>query len=450
MKGSGRRGAAVVRQPVQPAAREDAVRYAVPLAAAVLLLAASTLPAAEGEWTRFRGPNGTGISDAATVPATWTDADYNWKVALPGIGHSSPVVWGNRVFLTSGDPQSAKRLILCLDTADGRMVWQRDYPSKTFDQNTDNSFASSTPAVDADAVYVTWTTPEEVTLLALDHAGAEKWRRNLGPYVTKHGGGTSPIVFGDLVILANDQEDMNRMMGAGRAVGKSFLVAVDRKTGETRWQAERRTGLAAYSTPCVYQPEGGPPELIFTSTAHGITSIDPATGKVNWTVPDVFKDRCVASPVLAPGLVIAGYGFGNRGTLYVAVRPGSREKNLEPKIAWELQKPVPLIPTPLVKDGRLFLWYDDGMVACLNVATGETIWRERVGGSFYGSPVCVNNRLYGVSRAGDVVVLAAGDKYELLGKMPLGEKSQATPAVAGGVMYLRTLSHLYSLGGKKP
>ena len=419
------------------------------LAIAVLGLLASAAFAAEGDWPRFRGPNGTGISPAATVPVKWTESDYNWKVTLPGPGHSSPALWGEKIFLTCADPRTAKRMILCLSAADGRTLWQRDYPSKLYDQHQDNCYATSTPAADADRVYVAWTVPEEVILLALDHRGAEKWRRGLGPIVAKHGSGTSPIVHEDLVILANDQEDLARMVGAGRAAGKSFIVAVDRTSGQTRWQLDRRTALAPYSTPCVYQAEGGPPELIFTSTAHGITAVDPRTGKVNWQMEKVFLDRCVGSPVFAPGLVIASYGYGARGSLLVAVRPGSREKNVEPQLAWDMKKSVPLVPTPIVKDGRLFCWADDGTITCMNVSTGEQLWRERVGGQFYGSPVWVAGRLYAIARNGDVVVIAAADTFEPLARMPLGEPSFSTPAVSGGVMYLRTATHLVSVGGKK-
>jgi len=410
--------------------------------------------AGEGQWSRFRGPNGTGISDATTVPAKWTEKDCNWKVKLPGIGHSSPVLWGNRIFVTCGERKTARRMMLCLDTADGRTLWQRDYPSRTHRQHRDNSYGTATPAVDADGLVVTWGTPQEVVLLALDLEGREVWRRGLGPYVGDHGTGASPIIVNDLVVLQNDQEDPKAIPGMygpnpTRAAGKSFLVAVDRKTGQTRWQVERRTWMSAYSTPCVSRSVEGRPELIFTSTAHGITAVDAATGKVNWEIDDVFKDRCVCSPVLAPGLVIAGFGYGTRGARFVAVRPGSREKGLAPRLAYDVRKPVPLVPTPLVKDGRLFLWGDDGIVACLRAASGEVVWRRRVGGRFYGSPVWVSNRLYCISKKGEVVVLAAADKFEVLARVPLGEPSFATPAVADGVMYLRTRSHLFSLGGSR-
>jgi outer membrane protein assembly factor BamB len=388
------------------------------------------------EWPRFRGPNGAGISNADAVPVRWTEKDHNWKIELPGVGHSSPVLWDDKIFLTCAETGTAMRMILRLSAADGSITWRRDYQSKTYRHHRDNSFATSTPAVDAERVYVTWTTPDEVTLLALNHDGREQWRRNLGPFKSMHGSGTSPIVYDDLVVLANDQK------------GEAFLIAVDCGTGRTRWQLKRRSGLTPASTPCIYRPQGGAPELIFTSTAHGITSVDPNSGTVNWEVADIFLDRCVGSSAFGHGLIIASYGFGRRGTRLVAVRLGSKDKNVEPKVEYDITKSVPLVPTPLIRGDLLFLWADDGNVTCADAATGEQIWRRRVDGSFYGSPICVNERLYCVSKKGDVVVLAASDEFQLLARVPLGELSYATPAVSDGVMYIRTYSHLISVGGE--
>ncbi len=403
------------------------------------------------EWNRFRGPNGSGVSDAATVPAEWTNGDYNWKVTLPGEGHSSPVVFGERVFLTCGDGETAERRIVCLSAVDGETIWRRDYPSHTYRQHRDNGYATATPAVDSEGVVITWATLEEVVLLALDPDGEEMWRRDLGPFVGPHGVGSSPILVDDLVVLANEQEDyqlLARLLGREEKgpAGESFLIAVDRKTGETRWKVPRKTTLASYSTPCVHRLEDGSSEIVFTGTSHGITAVDVATGEVKWEIPDVFDDRCVGSPVVASGLVIAGYGHGVTGKLCLAARAPAAGQ--EPSIAYEVRSSVPLVPTPLVAGKRLFLWADNGVVTCLDLSTGEVIWRKRVSGSFYGSPVCVADRLYCIARNGDVVVLAAADEFEELARVPLGERSFATPAVSGGVMYLRTATHLFSLGGK--
>ncbi len=403
---------------------------------------------AEGEWSRFRGPNGSGISNATTVPIRWTENDYNWKAELPGIGHSSPVVWGNRVFVTCGDHGTAKRSVVCLGTTDGRALWQRDYVSRTYPQHGDNCYATATPTVDAHGIVLTWTTPEQVLVLALDLDGREVWRRDLGPLISLQGSGSSPIPFEDLIVLANDQEDMNLSPGhksdSPAPVGKSSLVALDRMTGKTRWQIKRQTSFAAYSTPCIYRTERGRAHLIFTNTAYGIIAVDPAAGKVQWEFGKPFLDRAISSPLVAPGLVIAGHGAGIRGMRYVAVRPG--EEGSKPTLGYEIRRSIPLVPTPLAKDGRLFLWTDDGVVSCLRLADGQMIWSGRAGGSYFGSPVWVNNRLYCVSKAGEVVVVAASDKFEVLARVRLGEPSFATPAVAGGVMYLRTRSHLFSIG----
>ncbi len=421
--------------------------------AAVGLLAVLPAAADEAPWSRFRGPNGTGISHAKTVPVRWTEKDYNWKIALPGPGHSSPVIWDSRVFVTCGDPATALRTLLCVDAMTGRTLWKHEEPSKTYRQHRDNGYATATPVVDAGGVVITWTTPEAVMLAALDLQGRELWRRDLGPLISLQGSGSSPILYEDLVVLANDQEDMERSPGRRKdgpnPAGRSFVAAVDRKSGQTRWLTETKTWLAGYSTPCVYQADGGQPELIFSNTAHGLMALDPATGKNNWEFGQPFLDRAVISPVLAPGLVIAGHGAGLRGTRCLAVRPGSPGQAPAPTEAYTITNAIPMVPTPLVKDGRLYLWADDGVVSCLRVASGETVWRARVEGGFYASPVWVDGYLYNVSKTGEVVVLAAGDTFQVVHRIALGEPSYATPAVAGGVMYLRTTSHLFSLGGPR-
>ncbi|MBI4626619.1 MAG: PQQ-binding-like beta-propeller repeat protein [Verrucomicrobia bacterium] len=393
--------------------------------------AGSGEPPAASEWARFRGPNGSGHSSATDLPTTWSEKDYRWKVRLPGTGHASPVIWDEKIFLACGDNATAKRILICLNTSDGRPVWRREYESAEFSKNRDNSYASSTAAVDRDRVYFYWTTEEEVTVLALDHAGQQVWRRNLGPYKSQHGSGTSPIVFQDLVIVNNDQE------------GPSSLLALDAKTGATRWKVDRRTDRAAYSTPCVRQTEAGKLELLFASSGHGITGVDPQTGRTNWELSGAFPFRVVGSLVLAEGLIVGACGEGGIGRRVVGVRPPAGDRG--PELVYEMKSSIPYVPSPIYRSGLVFLWGDNGLVVCLRAATGERVWQRKISDRFYSSPICAGERLYCVSRTGIVYVLAATDKDELIASVPLGEPAFATPAVAAGTLYFRTASHLICL-----
>ncbi len=402
----------------------------------VLLLFAQ--PIAAQQWTRFRGPNGSGQSDAATIPATWATKDYNWRVKLPGIGYSSPVIWGNRIFVTSAVEEDATRIIRCLNTSHGGLIWKRQFESATHKKSPLNSYASATPTVDKDRVYMNWTTPWENTLLALDQKnGQVVWRRNLGPYVAQHGSGASPILFEEMVIMPNDQTE------------NSSAIAVDRRTGETRWETDLPIAKGGYATPCIYRGDDGRTELILVGSSYGLTGVDPRTGKVNWKI-ECFKDRVVGSPVIASGLIIAYSGTGGRGTRLVAVRPGDPAKGVKPEVVYEVKGSLPYVCTPVTRGDLLFLWFDLGVVTCVDAPTGKVHWRERVGGNYFCSPVRVGDRIYCISRDGEMVVLAAAEQYKLLARINLEERSNSTPAVAGGVMYLRTASHLMAIGAKRP
>jgi outer membrane protein assembly factor BamB len=388
-------------------------------------------PQAGSEWTRFRGPNGTGIGDAASLPVSWTEADYLWQASLPGIGHSSPVIFGNRLFITSGVEATAERVVLCYNAATGEKLWERRFPSSTFRSHRRNSYASHTPALDAQHVYITWTTPDEYTLLALTHDGAEAWRRNLGPFVSRHGSGASPIVFEDLVIVADDQE------------GESALLAFHGRDGSPAWRTPREAALAAYSTPCLWESPDKTLELIVNSESHGISALDPRSGKLLWEIK-VFDKHVVGSPIAAGGLLFGSCGSGGGGNSLVAIRPGP-----DPQIAYKISEQAPYVPTLVSHGDLVFVWSDKGIVTCLDAPTGKVVWRERVGGNYYGSPVRVGDRLYCIAEDGIVVVLAASKNFEVLARNDLGESSHSTPAIAGGRMYLRSYSKLFCLAGKQ-
>ena len=194
-----------------------------------------------------QGPNGSGFSPAKTIPVEWTADDYNWRVALPGKGFSSPVVWGDKIFVTSIVEKEFKKIVCCLRTSDGGLIWQQELPLKVHPKWKDNCDDSSSPAVDGDHLYLSWATPDEYVVVALHQSdGRLVWRRDLGPWVAEDGFASSPVLFEDMVILANDQDEG----------GTSSMVALDRKTGETRWKNPRRTLKASFSTPCLYKPKG--------------------------------------------------------------------------------------------------------------------------------------------------------------------------------------------------
>lgn len=391
------------------------------------------------EWTRFRGPNGTGLSDAAGIPTKWQTEDYIWKAELPAGGHSSPVIWKDLVFLTGADEENSVRSVFAVSTTTGKVVWQRDFPLALHNRHKLNSFASPTCAVDEGRVYASWTTPSEYTVKAFTHDGVEVWSKSLGSFVSQHSGGVSPVVFEELLIVGNEQDQ--------EGGGESFLAALDRRTGEIVWKQDRDSDVVTYSTPCVRVTPDGKQELLFNSKAHGITGIDPLTGRVNWEVKGIFDKRSVSSPVIAAGdIVIGSCGSGGGGNYVVGVKPGTTAAPDSGSVVYKITRQAPYVPTALAKDDLLFLWADNGIVACVDGKSGETHWQKRVGGTFYGSPICIQDRLYCVNTTGDVVVLAASREFAELAVNPLGELCHSTPAAADNRLYIRTLRHLYCFG----
>ena len=405
------------------------------------LLSIGASESAAQEWTRFRGPNGTGINEQYAFPGKWSENDYHWKIPLPGIGHSSPVIWGNRVFVTSADPKNATQYLLCVDLASGKVQWQREFPCAPHHLHSRSSFASSTPVVDAERVYFAFASPEAIELRALNHEGHDVWTRNLGTFVSQHGFGSSPILFEELLIFSNSQQE--QQVPEGKKPGKSTLMALEKRTGKTVWSLDRTSERVCYPVPYVYQNAKGVSEIIHYNTGDGFYGVNPHRGTVNWLAPKLFRMRTVSSPVLAGGLLFGSTGSGGGGNYIVAIKPGP-----DPKIMYTIDRQAPYVPTPVAKAGLLFLFYDKGIVTCIEASTGKIHWKERLNTAFSGSPVRVRDKLFCIDEEGVVIVLAADKSFKELGRNPLGDRSRATPAVAGGRMLLRTYSYLFCLGGK--
>ena len=401
------------------------------------LLVCSALPVGAQEWTRFRGPNGTGESECRTIPATWTAADYNWNVKLPGVGHSSPVLWGDRIFLLSGDPTDATRYTLCYDAQSGKKLWEKSFNSQTHNLHKQSSYASGTPAVDEKHVYFAWAAPQSITLLAMNHEGDVVWQRDLGSWGSQHGFGTSPVIYNEMVILSNSQE-----VGEDPAC---YMLAFDRTTGSEIWKTKLLSASTSYSVPAVLETKSGKPQLVSTNSGNGMFGLDPLTGKLLWSNP-FFDKRTVSSPLVKGDLVFGSNGSGAGGNYLVAVHCDGEEAKLAYKISGTQ---APYVPTSVARGDLLFLVSDSGIASCFDIKTGKSHWQKRIGGNYSSSLVRVYDKIYCSSMDGDVVVLAADKDFKELGRTSLGDGIRSTPAIANGRMYLRTFSHLMSIGGSE-
>jgi len=408
----------------------------------LLALAAALLlgtPARPSDWPRFRGPNGTGVSGDKDVPVTFTDkANLLWKVAIPGVGNSSPVVCKGRVFLLSAAKDASSRMILCLDARSGKTLWTERLPGRRARIHSLSSWASSTPAVDGARVYAAFWDGRAITLYAYDLDGKFVWKHPVGSFQSQHGAGASPVVYGGRLFYLHDQD------------GDSEVLCLDAKTGKELWRKPRKAFRACYSTPLLLDSKDGP-QLIVVSTA-GVTSFDPKDGSVNWDYGWTFERmalRTVSSPVFTHGLVIANSGDGSGARSTVAVKVGGKGDVTKTNLAWETTKrSMPYVPSMLARGDYLYSVNDFGIAFCYEARTGKQVWQKRVGGKVSASPVLIDGKIYAVDQAGNVSVFAAAPSFKLLGESNVDEGVQATPAVADNRLYIRGSTHLFCIGKK--
>lgn len=390
------------------------------------------------EWPRFRGENGAGVVTEANIPAAWSESDYLWKTDLPGVGHGSMAVAGERVFLLCADVETSERMPVCVSAKDGSVLWSKTYSTAKFKGHRFNSPASTTPAVDDEKVYFTWGTKERLTAVALTHEGEQVWMADLGPVKGGHGFGASPMVYDDLVVINNDQD------------GDSSLIALEKGTGKIRWEIPRKSVRLSYSVPVVLPTEDRGDILVFTNWQHGFTAVDPKTGEVLSEIQSFnleAKERAISSPVLAGNLVLGTCGFTAEPKHAVAVKWNGEA--LEE--VWRIERSVPHIPSLIVIGDRVYFWEDQGIGTCVDHQTGEVIWRDRIGGAtFFTSPVSDGEKIFGIDADGVVVALAASDEYKELARTKLGDGvvCRSTPVIAHGNMFVRTFDQLIAVKGQ--
>ena len=462
-----------------------------------LCLASAGTDSGDQPWARFRGPNGSGVSDTKGLPLRFgPNQNLIWKTPLPP-GHSSPVLTDERVFLTAARGENL--LTLSLDRKTGRLLWERaarrDRTEAVDDRNTP---ASPTPVTDGEAVYVFFP---DLGLVSFDLDGRERWRFPLGPFNNLYGMGASPILVDDKVVLVCDQNT------------HSFLIAIGKADGRVRWKTPRPEATSGHSTPVVYRPAEGPAQIVVPGSFF-LTAYAADTGEKIWWVQGLSFEM-KSTPVMSDDTVyINGFGFpenqsgthvalgtveevfGTRGANedrrlsaeelpddrtrrrlrfmdldgdgYVgvnewryyraavasengilAIRLGGRGDMTETNLLWRYHKAVPQLPSPLLYKDVLYMVNDGGIVTSLDPSTGALVKQGRLRGAidkYFASPVAADGKIFMVSETGKVAVLSPDGNLGVLAVNDLGEDSYATPAIADGRIYIRTLSTLYCFG----
>jgi outer membrane protein assembly factor BamB len=420
------------------------------------------------DWPHWRGPGAIGVAPDATLPIEWSaSTNLAWKAPLAGVGVSTPVIYGDRVFVTSqigagvrregnhprlvqggdaagqgeraiGAPQRGKEpgrtafVVEAFSRASGKRLWERrlDAEGALTPVHDKHNLASPSPVTDGTLVYAWFGTGQ---LVALTRDGAVVWQRHLGqeisPYDVQWGHSTSPVVYGDLLILLCDHATA------------SYILALDKRSGKERWRADRGRGRSSYSTPLVVEGEFGV-ELVVNSSER-IDAYDPRTGQALWHTggPNRFP---VPSPVFHQGVIYASRGY--RSGPYLALRPGGRGDVTATHTVWQVETGAPYVSSLLYYDGVVYMANDVGVLTASDAANGERLWQERVDGVFSASPVAGGGHVYFVAEDGDTVVVKAGRSPRVVRRNALGERSVASPAISNGQVFLRTDDHLFCIG----
>ncbi|NWF86003.1 MAG: PQQ-binding-like beta-propeller repeat protein [Bryobacteraceae bacterium] len=424
------------------------------------------------DWPQFRGPSASGVAEGLKLPESWnaeTGAGILWKAPVPGLAHASPIVWGDRIFLAtavssrsnatfkpgiygegtaSDDLSPHKWQVLCLDRKTGKTLWTSTaYEGAPKEKrHIKSTYASSTPATDGRVVAALFGSQG---LYAFDFNGKLLWKKDLGRIDAgaydapdyEWGTASSPIIHQGMVFVQCDQQKY------------SFLMALDAATGATLWKAERDE-LPSWATPAVYTL-GARQELV-TNAPNFIRGYDPKTGKELWRLGGSSKITA-PTPIFSRDLIYVASGRRPEAPIF-AIRPGAGGNITLPagqtsnaSVAWSKQQRGSYMPTPLLHGGLFYVLGNSGIFDCYDAATGQEIYRERIphsGSGFSASPVAADGRIYLSSEDGDIFVLQAGRQFKLLSRTPMGEPLMATPALSGGVMYVRGQRHLFAIGNR--
>lgn len=411
------------------------MKFAI-IVASTVLLATAQMAFAEN-WPCWRGPRGDGTSSSVNLPLRWDGSSGEnivWKTAIPYGGHSSPIIWDDRVYLTGADEAKSRRMLMAFDRRDGKRLWEVDVEEAPLEKKHKlNSWASSTPATDGNMIYVSFLNEKEMLVAAYDRDGHEKWKVKPGVFSSVHGYCSCPVVFEETVIVNGDHD------------GDAYLVALERNTGRTVWKTPRENRTRSYCTPII-RDLGGRTQLIL-SGSKCVASYDPRNGKRHWIL-DGPTEQFVASPVENKGLIFITGGFPDKHIL--AIDPTGSDAITEAShVKWHhLNKGVSYVPSPVAANDYFFCVSDGGVASCYDAVSGAIKWQERLGRHHSGSLVSTSSHVYFLDDDGITHVLQAGPKFEVQALNKLGEETYSSPAIVDDQILIRGDSHLFCIGKK--
>jgi outer membrane protein assembly factor BamB len=420
----------------------------------VFLLSTGLATWAADDWPQFRGPRGDGRTDATGLPLTWSETEHvKWRTPIHGRGWSSPVIGGSQIWLTTATEDGQELSVLCVDKESGKVIhdlklFRVEKPQFAHKFNT---YASPTPVIEGDRLYVTWGAPASACLETTN--GKIVWQRRDIECNHYRGAGSSPILYGNLLIMNFDGSD------------HQFILALDKKTGKTVWKQQRSIDYKdlgpdgkpesegdwrkAFSTPHIATAAGR--LMLVSQGAKAVYGYEPQTGKELWRVEERQNHSASARPVSGLDLIFVNTGWSSGQIL--AIRPGQNGTVLDansttpnpdgPGVIWKSKRNVPKKPSMLLVDDLLYTIDDGGIAGCLEAKTGREVWRERLGGNFSASPLASEERLYFFNEEGKAFVISTGREFKKLAENQLGDGFMASPAVSGRALFLRSRSNLY-------
>ena len=407
------------------------------LSCTLLLLLINTLYVTKAQnWPCWRGSNGDGSSSETNLPVRWDSVtNVVWKTEVAGMGYSSPIIWKDKLFITTAIKETQEKILVCYDSKSGKLLWQKTVLKTPFEGKHDNnSHASGTPSTDGIRVYVSFLDGKDVVVAAYDFSGKQVWLKRPGTFSSPHGYSCSPVLFDDKVIINGDSQ------------GDSFVAALSKTDGHVVWKVPHDKPAHSFSTP-IFRNMSGKMQMIFCGNKE-IASYNPTDGSKYWFVSGPSEDFC-SSPVYneKSGLVLVSSAWPVR--ILVAIKPDGSGDVTKSHIVWQSREGAYYVPSPVSIDNFLFTTMTTGKVHCIEAATGKILWAENLGLQ-YSSPVLANGLVYMPNDNGVITIIKPGAKFEYIAKNSIGEKMFASPAISNGKIYLRGYQHLFciSINGK--